>query len=134
MTAQILPENILRCMSPADRASLGKGGRTADECRSAACDRAEKDLQKDIRQYLGMLGLWSDYDAPHKRRTGTVGAPDFIFPYRGHFVAWEVKVGRNNLDPDQVRARDAIVKQGGEWRLVRSLFDCQAHLREIDGP
>jgi hypothetical protein len=131
---RVLPDHILTKMAPADRRELGKGGKTAAECRAEAVVRDEKDIQKQVGNYLRLLNLWHDQDGMHKRRTGTIGAPDFQFPYRGRYVAWEVKCAwSRSLRPEQQKAADAIEKQGGRWRLITSLADAQGHLREIDG-
>jgi hypothetical protein len=129
----VLPDNILTKMSVEDRRQLGKAGKTAAECRSEAIVKDEKEIQKAVANYLRLLNLWHDQDGMHKRRTGTLGAPDFQFPYHGRYVAWEVKCPWSRaLRPDQQKAADAIEKQGGRWRLITGLHEAQAHLREID--
>jgi hypothetical protein len=37
------------------------------------------------------------------------------------------------LRPEQAKAREAIIAQGGIWNLITSLQEAQAHLRELDG-
>jgi hypothetical protein len=132
MTTTVLPDNILRRMSTEDRKTLGKAGLTASECRKIIMEKSEKDLQKIIAQWLRLRGLYYDMDAMHKKRAGTIGAPDFQFPYRGKFVAWEVKFGKNSLSLEQSSVRDSILKQGGEWRLIKSLEEAKNHLNELD--
>jgi hypothetical protein len=69
----------------------------------------------------------------NKKRTGTLGTPDFLLPYKGRFVAWEVKCAWSRaLRPEQAQAKAKIEAQGGEWRLITSLPEAQAHLRELD--
>lgn len=129
---EALTDNLLRRMNPDDRKSLGKAGRTSDEAMAAFVARSEKELQDAIAKLLSLRGIWFDRDGMHKRRTGTIGAPDFQFPYRGKFVSWETKYGAGKLDATQERVRDAILKQGGEWRLITSLDEARAHLEELN--
>lgn len=132
---QMIPENIRKRMSAEDRKSLSAP--TNAETAAAMDAKSEKRLQADIANFLRLRDLWFDQDAMHKRRTGSVGTPDFLFPYTskkgavGMFIAWECKVGTGKLTESQERVRTAIVAQGGSWRLIRSIQDAQAHLREL---
>lgn len=128
----ILPEHFLKRMSKADRDMLGKAGLLAAECEEIAIAKSEKQLQTMIRQWLNLHDMYFDCDAMHKRRRGTLGAPDFQFPYKGKFVAWECKIQKGRLSPEQHATRDKIVKHGGEWRLIQSLQEAQLHLRQLD--
>jgi len=128
----VLPDNVLRRMSPADRRVMGKAGLTAEEAREKAMARSERELQNTIANYLRLHGIWFDQDSMAHKRRGTKGAPDFLVCYRGRFLAWECKIFGAGLKPDQVVARDEILRNGGEWRLIRSLQEVQAHLREVD--
>jgi len=131
-TTPVLPENLLKCMGEADRRALG--AKSNADRREQAIAKDEREIQKQVANYLRLLNVWHDQDGMHKRRTGTMGAPDFQFPYRGRFVAWEVKCPwSRSLRPDQQKAADAIERQGGRWRLITSLAEAQGHLREIDG-
>lgn len=125
-----IPENILSKMDPKDRPK-GTAGMTRDECRKAVIARTEKELQLQISALLRRKGLYFDCDSMARKRVGTLGAPDFQFPYMGRFVAWEVKVIGGALSPVQAKVRDQIISQGGEWRLIRDLFQAQEHLKQI---
>jgi hypothetical protein len=128
----ILPENILSKMDPKDREALGQ--KTNKDRRAEAIAKDEREIQKQVAGYLRLLNLWHDQDAMNKKRTGTVGTPDFIFPYKGTFIAWECKTAwARSLRPEQAKTREAIIAQGGQWRLITSLSEAQAHLRELDG-
>lgn len=128
--------SVAKCLSAETRKA--EKVTTPEEARDKAVLRNEKELQNLLANYLTIHGLWFDRDAMHKRRTGTVGTPDFIFPYlsksgRGYFVAWEVKAPwAKTLRAEQIEARDRIMAQGGEWRLITSLPDAQEHLRQMD--
>lgn len=129
MKIEHLSDNLLKRMSRKDRAGLGL--KTAEEAQASFIAKSEKQLQQQLASLLGLRGIWADQDAMHKRRTGSKGAPDFLFPYRGRFVAWEVKFGKGALSEDQMRVRDAILKQEGEWMLITSVEDAIWHLNKI---
>jgi hypothetical protein len=125
-------QNIINRMAPADRAALGK--KTSAEMRAAAAVKDERELQRQLANYLRLLGVWHVQSRMDKRTSNTVGAPDFIFAYRGAAVFWECKCPWSRaLRPEQAKAREAILAQGGEWRLITTLAEAQAHLRELDG-
>lgn len=133
-TTGLLPENILSRMAPEDRAALGERGRTNNDRREQAIAKDEREIQKQIAGYLRLLNLWHVQSRMDRRTSNTVGAPDFILVRKGKPVFWEVKCPWSRaLRPEQARARDAILAEGGEWRLITSLSEAQAHLREIDG-
>jgi hypothetical protein len=101
--------------------------------RDKAILRDEKQLQNQVANELRRRGLWFDQDGMNRRRTGTIGTPDFLFPFHGRFVAFECKCPwSRKLRPEQESARDAIIAQGGEWRLITSLVEAMGHLRELE--
>lgn len=127
----LLPRNITACMSAADQRAIL--GRTPAESREKAIVKDERELQKQIANYLRLLGVWNIQSRMDKRASNTLGTPDFVFPYKGNFVAWEVKIPwAKSLRPEQTHARDGIIKQGGEWRLITAFSEAQEHLRELD--
>ncbi len=46
------------------------------------------------------------------------GTPDFLICYAGHFVAWELKVGKNTATNLQQYILDKITKAGGMALVV----------------
>lgn len=130
----MLPENILSRMAPEDREALGERGRTNNDRREQAIAKDEREIQKQVAGYLRLLNLWHVQSRMDRRTSNTVGTPDFIFVRKGKPVFWEVKCPwSRSLRPEQAKAREAILAEGGEWRLITSLAEAQAHLREIDG-
>lgn len=126
-----LPRNITACMAPCDQRAIL--GRTPAESREKAIAKDERELQKQVANYLRLLGVWNIQSRMDRRTSNTLGTPDFVFVYKGRFVAWEVKCPwSKSLRPEQSRARDAIIDQGGEWRLITSLAEAQACLRGLD--
>jgi len=134
----MIPKHIIERMEADDRAALGVSN--SAETRAKAIAKDERELQHQIAGYLRLHRLWFTQSRMDRRTSNTVGTPDFLFPYKGknderaRWVAWEVKCPwSRSLRPEQAHARDQILAQGGEWRLITSLPEAQAHLREIDG-
>ena len=129
----VVPGNLLSCMSEADQRRFSRTGKTPTEAREAAMAKDERELQRQIANYLRLHGIWFTQSRMDRRTSNTVGTPDFIFCYRGRFVAWEVKCPWSRaLRPEQQKAADAIIEAGGEWRLVTSLSEGKEHLEEMD--
>lgn len=124
-----LPDNLLRCMSAADRRALGQ--QTAAEAQGKYLAGEEKRLQKDIAQLLNLKGAWYRTSRMDRRTTGRVGEPDFVGIYRGSGFAIECKV-RAPLTAAQARELEAIQKAGGFAIVARSVADALQLLREID--
>ena len=91
----------------------------------------EKDLHREIMQLLDAHLIPYARARMDKRSTLAVGYPDFSFPFRGCFVAWEVKVGKNHLTPEQEMYATSIERHGGCYRVIRTLGDAERHLREV---
>lgn len=127
----VIPQNIIDRMRPEDRAHLGKAGRTTTELVQADRQRREKELHHDIVRYLNILGIPFCHARMDKKSGITVGWPDFSFPYKGVFVAWEAKT-ITSLSPAQFSVRDAILKHGGQYKVIRELSEAKNHLRAID--
>lgn len=120
-------------ISEGDRKKLGKVAWTPEECREKAVVKLEKELQNQVSALLTRRGIWFDCDAMmHRKRVGTVGAPDYQFPYLGHYVAWECKIESGRLSEAQDKAARKITEQGGLWCIIRSLAQAQDHLKEIE--
>lgn len=80
----------------------------------------ERDLIAKIRNYLKSvqdLFFWKE----HGGQYGTAGIPDVIVCYKGKFIAFEAKVGRNKTTPLQDATIKRIIKAGGYALVVRTL-------------
>lgn len=127
----LLPEALLRRMSPADRKALGQ--KSSADVRKDAVAKDEKTIQRQIADYLRVRGLWFAQSRMDRRTSNTVGTPDFVFPFAGRYVAWEVKCPwAAMLRTEQAEAAADILAQGGEWRMVTSLVEAKAHLDELE--
>lgn len=91
----------------------------------------EKELHGQIVKLLREMRIPYANARMDRRSTLAVGYPDFTFPHRGRFVAWEAKVGTNKLTPEQEAYRDQIEAHGGSYRVIRTLQDAAGHLLQL---
>lgn len=126
-----LPDNILSKMSKEDRKSLGRKGMTQAEAEASFTAKNERELQKQIANYLRMKGLFFIQSAMHKATTNQIGTPDFNFPVNGQWVSWEAKHGTGKLSKGQSDTEVRILANGGQFRVIRSLDEARDHLNEL---
>ncbi len=82
----------------------------------------ESELVKKIKDYLSTVKdcfYWKE----HGGQFGTAGIPDIIVCYRGRFIAFEVKVGKNKETVLQKMTINKILKAGGYALVVRSVAE-----------
>lgn len=80
----------------------------------------ESDLIKKIQQYLKAVpDLF--YFKEHGGMYGQSGIPDLIVCYKGRFIAFEVKAGKNKATVLQEITIRQIFKAGGYALVVRSV-------------
>jgi len=80
----------------------------------------EKDLIKAIGNYLKSvpnLFFWKEHGGMY----GTAGIPDIIVCYKGRFIAFEAKVGRNKPTVLQEQTIKQIIRSGGYAVVVTSV-------------
>jgi len=127
-----IPPHILEKMDPKDRPP-GVAGMTPLEVHAKNVAKAEKALQDEVRRYLNLLRVPFINPPMNKKSTLPVGWPDFtVFLPRGVVLLWECKALGGALRPEQAKMRDELQILGHRWRLIRSLFDAQQHMREIE--
>jgi hypothetical protein len=132
MNPQVLPEHLLKCLSPEERLKLGKAGRTMAEAMEVHLVKSEKELQKQIFRYLNLRELPVLWQRMDKRTTGLPGTPDFAWCYRGRFLAAEVKFGNHCATEEQLRFLELIQKNQGACAIVHSLEEIKQMLIAVD--
>jgi hypothetical protein len=131
MAITVPTDAMLRRMSPADRAWLGKAGVTAAEAQVSYDERSEKDLQKNMENYLRQRNLFFIRSRMDKRPTIRKGLPDFtiILP-GGMSLLVEAKVEGGVVSADQKKCFDDFWTQTG--RVVHIVFNFDQFRRLID--
>jgi len=145
------PASFLKCMSPADRKSLGKAGQTPAETFYKAEIKNERDLQRLIVNLLRLRGIEANVSRTDKRKTDRIGWPDITFAvvnnqppayyHRDHEwelyqiipCAWEVKFGSGALSPEQQDMLLKLATPPNAWRVkvIRSVDEALAELKEL---
>lgn len=121
-----IPDNILKCMSKTFRDQLGKAGMTTAEALIRENLRLEKDIHKDISNYLRLKGIAFRHDRTDKRTTGTIGWPDFTFALKGKAIGVEVKRVGHGLSPEQRSCMAAMEANGWTTFIVSSVQQVQS--------
>lgn len=91
----------------------------------------ESDLIQRISRYLKTvpgLFFWKEHGGMY----GTAGIPDLIVCFRGRFIAFECKVGRNTPTRLQEQTLKAIAAAGGTAAVVRSVEEVQSAIATIE--
>lgn len=147
LVSTVLPEKILRLLSPEDRASLGKAGLTAEEALAKADVKNERTLQGLIVNLLRLKGIEVCWHRTDKKSAATIGWPDITFsvatyaavptqPYDLATItacAWEVKHGPGGLSDDQKKMALRLQSPPNfwRWREIRSVDQALAELKEM---
>ena len=61
------------------------------------------------------------------------GVTDFIFYYKGKMYAWDIKVGKDKLRPEQVEFISKVKEQGGDGGEIRSFEEFKEKFEKIVG-
>ena len=129
---KLLPAHVLKLMNRADRARLGKAGRTPEDIEALVHHRLEADLQGQICEWLRMREV--EYIKPDMRKRSRMppGWPDFTFAWRGVPCGVECKV-RDEEPTQEQRTQHARMAANG-WRIVvaRTLMDVIELTRRVD--
>ena len=134
----ILSDHLLRLMHPDARAEHARleghpnAGRTAQECREIASDRAEKDAQKEISQFLRVSGIWFVNPPMNRKSALPTGAPDFLFSRKQTAMALEVKTNGNKPRPEQSACHEDMRRNGWLVYVVSGAAEVKDIFRAMD--
>lgn len=134
-----LPDSVLRCMDREARRSLGPAGVTQAEAIEKRDARHEKDLQRQIADWLRLHDIPFHAARMDRRTTGPVGWPDFTFALRpqgqryGVPVAIEVKLPGRKPDEEQQEVLRQLAGSGWAVAIVHSLDELRSFLSAVVG-
>lgn len=123
-----IPNHILKLMPKETRAPMGKAGMTSDEADEKLRLKSEKQLQEQVANLLRQRNIWFDRSAMHKRTTGTIGKPDFLFAVEGNAIGIECKFGDGKLSDEQQKTHKAMLENGWNVFTVTQLNEVQVIL------
>ena len=113
----IIPENILNKMAPADRAKLAKEIRfTKTERALKATVELERDIHNEFSKWLRLRKKFFSFihADPSKRSTIYKGHPDFTIISRNRALMVEFKVPPNSLTADQLEVFTELSEAGND--------------------
>ena len=91
----------------------------------------EKDVKKQIKDYLNALGIF--YFCPLQGLGSTPGVSDFIGIYNGKFMAIEAKAAKGKLNEFQSNFLAKVKQQGGIAITAWSVDDVITPLNKFRG-
>lgn len=89
----------------------------------------ESELQKKCVQYLKENNIY--HVNVHGGGWGAKGTPDLLACINGQFVAFELKVGTNDMQPDQRIHKLRIERSGGKHYVPYTLKEFKQIINEL---
>ena len=135
MDSRFLPANMVRLISEKDRKALGI--QTGDERMKKWKVKSERDLQRQIVNYLKLRGIEVCWHRTDKKSAATIGWPDITFAVRVNGFpspcAYEVKFGSGTLSREQndVLARMQAPPNCWRIRVIRTFIEVVDDMREL---
>jgi hypothetical protein len=118
---RLLPDNLLRKMSPVDRQQFGKHCKTAEERHTSNVCKSEREMQKNIDGLLRQRGIVFYRARMDKATTGTLGWPDFTLCAKGgRMICLECKMPGEQPTPEQIACMAGLMRAGAFVRVVHS--------------
>jgi hypothetical protein len=108
----LIPENLLKLMSPADRRQYGRAGWTLAEVQERVDGRLERKEHVIVVSWCALNEIPCRHDRTDRKTTGNLGWPDFTIIYAGNALLGEMKIGRNKLSTDQTRVIGTLSATG----------------------
>lgn len=127
----VLPNEFLRCMSEADRASLAPGQLLPAEAAAKMTAKDERQLQGQLVGLLRLRGIEPLWFRTDKRTRATVGWPDITFAFQGRAIAWEVKMPGEKPRPEQINVHCLMVRDGWTVDVVHSVDEGRSLLAAL---
>jgi hypothetical protein len=116
---KILPESMLKRMTPEDRKSIGQV--SAEEAAHIYRMRNERQQHAIFRNWLQMEGMLFQHSSPVKRSTiEPAGFPDFQVFYIGRSLFLEFKRPEGRLSEDQINVHRQLLRAGHYVQVPRS--------------
>lgn len=145
MKSSVLPPNILKCLRPEDRKSLGKGGLLPEEALRKCEIKSERDLQKQIVGLLRLKGIEPIVSRFGKKTTNNIGTPDIIFSVSTFNYAygpplpvtvscgWEIKLPtcKSSKEQEQMAVRLSTPPNAWRYRIIRSIDEALTELKQM---
>lgn len=131
MSAPVLPEHILRLMSPEDRKLLGNSGFTAEEVTKLYNARKEKEMHEIFGDWLRLSRTPFIHARTDKRSTIAVGAPDFTVMHQGRAICIEFKMPGETQSEEQIKFQNLLQESGTPYFICTKAIEAIEHVRNL---
>lgn len=115
---KLLPENILKRMSAADRKAIKQT--TAEEAGAKYNLKLEREDHRTFSKWCSLNQIYYLWSRTDKAVTIQVGHPDFSLFYRGLTLFIEFKRSGQKLSKEQEIAKDRLTKQHFDFSVCYS--------------
>src|SRR6516165_4486691 len=119
MNSNLLPDRVLRLMSPEDRA-LGKVGWTREECETRFATRSERGQQRLFATWLASRRMPYVQPRPDRKSGIKPGWPDFSVHAGNRSIFIEMKVQGGKLSPEQAECLELLRREGFRCEVCHS--------------
>lgn len=135
MNPKMFSDRMVQMITPQDRKNLGL--QTHEERMKKYAATTERELQRQIVQYLALRGIEAEWKRTDKKSTGTVGWPDITFAVKCNGIpcacAYEVKFGTGTLSRAQSDMLERMQASPNCWRVrvIRNFTEVVDDMREM---
>ena len=136
MRAELIPEKYAILMSPEDRRALGI--HTNEERMAKFVARTERQLQRQIVQYLRLRGIEVIWHATNRKSTASRGTPDILFAVMvqgfPREIALEIKFGTGTCSRVQNDMQARLKTRPNAWdvRVISTFIQVVDFMREMN--
>ena len=88
---------------------------------------------KNTRAWNNETGVAIRMDGKGYVSYGLVGSSDIIGISGGKFLAVEIKIGKDNLKPQQIKFKEMIISLGGLYFEIRNEGDIENTIKVLSG-
>lgn len=108
----VLPEHLLKLMSPEDRAKLGEAGVTASEAQRKWQGREEAKMHDTVTQWLRLRRIPTIHARMDKASTIRKGWPDITAMWNGRVACSELKAPGGTVSQEQAEVLSELIAAG----------------------
>lgn len=98
--------------------------------QSSNFNELEADLSSQVREWLKANKIYT-LDLEKTGAWSGKGKPDLVICLKGQFVAFELKVGKNEMQPDQRIHRKRIIASGGKHFTPRTFKEFMQIMEDL---
>lgn len=131
----LLPDHVLKLLTPEQRKAIGKAGITATEAQAKYQKVAEKAIHESVRKWLTLRAIPYVHSRMDKASTIRKGWPDFTVLHQGRAYCLELKAPGGVLSDEQKQCLAELETTGTPCKVAYSDAEAISWLKlQIDRP